>query len=220
VLDAYAASPLALAHDGYATSGARLLGSTSLRFALHGWQRLKDCACCLTCVWLRPCHSPIAMTGRGERCPRVAECSSRLSAHLQYRVSDGFASEPPASSSSSISGFNILPMSSSRISAANMPRPYNCPTCSSWNGSASFTDTDSFHLYAKKWLVVRTIAMQVNSQVFQTQSYLTITIQAQQASVDTFMNHVLQQTDHRLLLVTDILDNLSRSCGEALIAPE
>ena len=41
VLDAYAASPLALAHDGYATSGARLLGSTSLRFALHGWQRRK-----------------------------------------------------------------------------------------------------------------------------------------------------------------------------------
>jgi len=39
VLDAYAASPLALAHDGYATSGARLLGTTSLRFALHGWQR-------------------------------------------------------------------------------------------------------------------------------------------------------------------------------------
>jgi hypothetical protein len=39
-LDAYAAYPLALAHDGYATSGARLLGSTSLRFALHGWQRL------------------------------------------------------------------------------------------------------------------------------------------------------------------------------------
>ena len=41
VLDAYAASPLALAHDGYATSGTRLLGSTSLRFALHGWQRMK-----------------------------------------------------------------------------------------------------------------------------------------------------------------------------------
>ena len=40
VLDAYAASPLALAHDGYATSGARLLGTTSLRFALHGWQRV------------------------------------------------------------------------------------------------------------------------------------------------------------------------------------
>ena len=40
VLDAYAASPLALAHDGYATSGARLLGTTSLRFALHGWQRM------------------------------------------------------------------------------------------------------------------------------------------------------------------------------------
>jgi len=39
VLDAYAASPLALAHDGYAASGARLLGTTSLRFALHGWQR-------------------------------------------------------------------------------------------------------------------------------------------------------------------------------------
>jgi hypothetical protein len=42
VLDAYAASPLALAHDGYATSGARLLGTTSLRFALHGWQRTMD----------------------------------------------------------------------------------------------------------------------------------------------------------------------------------
>ena len=36
VLDAYAASPLALTHDGYAASGARLLGTTCLRFALHG----------------------------------------------------------------------------------------------------------------------------------------------------------------------------------------
>jgi integrase len=25
----------------YATSGARLLGTTSLRFALHGWQRMR-----------------------------------------------------------------------------------------------------------------------------------------------------------------------------------
>ena len=44
VLDAYAASPLALAHDGYATSGARLLGTTSLRFALHDWQRIESVA--------------------------------------------------------------------------------------------------------------------------------------------------------------------------------
>jgi len=38
-------------------------------------------------------------------------------------------------------------------------------------------------------------------------------------SAGAFTNHVSQQTIHRLLLVVDIFDNLSRSCGETQIAP-
>ncbi|WP_419584881.1 transglutaminase domain-containing protein, partial [Thiolapillus sp.] len=40
-LDAYFASPLALCARRVSSAASRLLGSTSLRFALHGWQRLK-----------------------------------------------------------------------------------------------------------------------------------------------------------------------------------
>ncbi|WP_419628633.1 hypothetical protein, partial [Thiolapillus sp.] len=39
-LDAYFASPLALCARRVSSAASRLLGSTSLRFALHGWQRL------------------------------------------------------------------------------------------------------------------------------------------------------------------------------------
>ncbi|WP_419653743.1 hypothetical protein [Thiolapillus sp.] len=41
-LDAYFASPLALCARRVSSAASRLLGSTSLRFALHGWQRLVD----------------------------------------------------------------------------------------------------------------------------------------------------------------------------------
>ncbi|WP_294043281.1 hypothetical protein, partial [Thiolapillus sp.] len=40
-LDAYFASPLALCARRVSSAASRLLGSTSLRFALHGWQRLR-----------------------------------------------------------------------------------------------------------------------------------------------------------------------------------
>ncbi|WP_419616017.1 CHC2 zinc finger domain-containing protein, partial [Thiolapillus sp.] len=42
-LDAYFASPLALCARRVSSAASRLLGSTSLRFALHGWQRLWHC---------------------------------------------------------------------------------------------------------------------------------------------------------------------------------
>ncbi|WP_419593454.1 hypothetical protein [Thiolapillus sp.] len=41
-LDAYFASPLALCARQVSSAASRLLGSTSLRFALHGWQRSCD----------------------------------------------------------------------------------------------------------------------------------------------------------------------------------
>ncbi|WP_294031080.1 hypothetical protein [Thiolapillus sp.] len=40
-MDAYFASPLALCARRVSSAVSRLLGSTSLRFALHGWQRTK-----------------------------------------------------------------------------------------------------------------------------------------------------------------------------------
>ncbi|WP_419615193.1 hypothetical protein, partial [Thiolapillus sp.] len=39
-LGAYFASPLALCARRVSSAASRLLGSTSLRFALHGWQRM------------------------------------------------------------------------------------------------------------------------------------------------------------------------------------
>uniref|UniRef100_UPI003AF6D9EB IS66 family insertion sequence element accessory protein TnpB n=1 Tax=Thiolapillus sp. TaxID=2017437 RepID=UPI003AF6D9EB len=39
--EAYFASPLALCARRVSSAASRLLGSTSLRFALHGWQRLR-----------------------------------------------------------------------------------------------------------------------------------------------------------------------------------
>ncbi|WP_419604842.1 hypothetical protein, partial [Thiolapillus sp.] len=38
--DAYFASPLALCARRVSSAASRLLGATSLRFALHGWQRV------------------------------------------------------------------------------------------------------------------------------------------------------------------------------------
>ncbi|WP_419597588.1 hypothetical protein [Thiolapillus sp.] len=43
-LDAYFASPLALCARRVSSAASRLLGSTSLRFALHGWQRMRTMA--------------------------------------------------------------------------------------------------------------------------------------------------------------------------------
>ncbi len=42
-MDAYFASPLALCARRVSSAASRLLGSTSLRFALHGWQRWQLC---------------------------------------------------------------------------------------------------------------------------------------------------------------------------------
>ncbi|WP_293690265.1 hypothetical protein, partial [Thiolapillus sp.] len=42
-LDAYFAYPLALCARRVSSAASRLLGTTSLRFALHGWQRALDC---------------------------------------------------------------------------------------------------------------------------------------------------------------------------------
>ncbi|WP_419632753.1 hypothetical protein, partial [Thiolapillus sp.] len=44
-LDAYFASPLALCARRVSSAASRLLGSTSLRFALHGWQRMSTKIC-------------------------------------------------------------------------------------------------------------------------------------------------------------------------------
>ena len=41
-MDAYFASPLALCARRVSSVASQLLGSTSLRFALHGWQRLRN----------------------------------------------------------------------------------------------------------------------------------------------------------------------------------
>ncbi|WP_294078414.1 hypothetical protein, partial [Thiolapillus sp.] len=40
--NAYFASPLALCARRVSSAASRLLGTTSLRFALHGWQRSKN----------------------------------------------------------------------------------------------------------------------------------------------------------------------------------
>ncbi|WP_419621999.1 hypothetical protein, partial [Thiolapillus sp.] len=59
-LDAYFASPLALCARRVSSAASRLLGSTSLRFALHGWQRL----CCrrdwilIWPIWTVPVRLP------------------------------------------------------------------------------------------------------------------------------------------------------------------
>uniref|UniRef100_UPI003AF9735C hypothetical protein n=1 Tax=Thiolapillus sp. TaxID=2017437 RepID=UPI003AF9735C len=46
-LDAYFASPLALCARRVSSAASRLLGTTSLRFALHGWQRAPIILCLL-----------------------------------------------------------------------------------------------------------------------------------------------------------------------------
>ncbi len=47
-LDAYFASPLALCARRVSSAASRLLGTTSLLFALHGWQRMKEAKTNLT----------------------------------------------------------------------------------------------------------------------------------------------------------------------------
>ncbi|WP_419640581.1 hypothetical protein [Thiolapillus sp.] len=42
-MDAYFASPLALCARRVSSAASLLLGTTSLRFALHGWQRRLSC---------------------------------------------------------------------------------------------------------------------------------------------------------------------------------
>ncbi|WP_419634688.1 hypothetical protein, partial [Thiolapillus sp.] len=50
-LDAYFASPLALCARRVSSAVSRLLGSTSLRFALHGWQRMMEEIFGIRMVW-------------------------------------------------------------------------------------------------------------------------------------------------------------------------
>ncbi|WP_294046780.1 hypothetical protein [Thiolapillus sp.] len=59
-LDAYFASPLALCARRVSSAASRLLGSTSLRFALHGWQRAITALKILqtACFLLRSSSSP------------------------------------------------------------------------------------------------------------------------------------------------------------------
>ncbi|WP_419644663.1 hypothetical protein [Thiolapillus sp.] len=45
--NAYFASPLALCARRVSSAASRLLGTTSLRFALHGWQRMKNRRPCM-----------------------------------------------------------------------------------------------------------------------------------------------------------------------------
>ncbi|WP_419587868.1 hypothetical protein [Thiolapillus sp.] len=58
--EAYFASPLALCARRVSSAASRLLGSTSLRFALHGWQR-------------RSCGWESAFAARNES-PAPADC--------------------------------------------------------------------------------------------------------------------------------------------------
>ncbi|WP_419643163.1 hypothetical protein [Thiolapillus sp.] len=55
-LDAYFASPLALCARRVSSAASRLLGSTSLRFALHGWQRQTSAPC--GSLSIRRCSPP------------------------------------------------------------------------------------------------------------------------------------------------------------------
>ncbi|WP_419601760.1 hypothetical protein, partial [Thiolapillus sp.] len=52
--DAYFASPLALCARRVSSAASRLLGATSLRFALHGWQR----RCCTLNSFVISCDKP------------------------------------------------------------------------------------------------------------------------------------------------------------------
>ncbi|WP_419591540.1 hypothetical protein, partial [Thiolapillus sp.] len=59
-LDAYFASPLALCARRVSSAASRLLGSTSLRFALHGWQRWNEKASGST---IYQCVKPLTSVG-------------------------------------------------------------------------------------------------------------------------------------------------------------
>ncbi|WP_419632737.1 hypothetical protein [Thiolapillus sp.] len=62
-LDAYFASPLALCARRVSSAASRLLGSTSLRFALHGWQRTPWLPAPAQRPLHAPCPAPIALPG-------------------------------------------------------------------------------------------------------------------------------------------------------------
>ncbi|WP_305802279.1 hypothetical protein, partial [Thiolapillus sp.] len=67
-LDAYFASPLALCARRVSSVASQLLGSTSLRFALHGWQQ-----------WIGPvCDGSVATKRSHRRCnPQRSKAGSR-----------------------------------------------------------------------------------------------------------------------------------------------
>ncbi|WP_419602237.1 hypothetical protein, partial [Thiolapillus sp.] len=66
-LDAYFASPLALCARRASSAASRLLGTTSLRFALHGWQRMTHCAVKKDCRWCQANRRISDFDARGKR---------------------------------------------------------------------------------------------------------------------------------------------------------
>ncbi|WP_419610738.1 hypothetical protein, partial [Thiolapillus sp.] len=81
-LDAYFASPLALCARRVSSAASRLLGSTSLRFALHGWQRENHFSrrvpwqekWAIGLSWPRPGAQKRRNQGIGERCGLAFFC--------------------------------------------------------------------------------------------------------------------------------------------------
>ncbi|WP_419608619.1 hypothetical protein, partial [Thiolapillus sp.] len=77
-LDAYFASPLALCARRVSSAASRLLGSTSLRFALHGWQRRTGPKRWGPCIGRLSCCS-------GWRCPFDARIAHIPVPRYEYR---------------------------------------------------------------------------------------------------------------------------------------
>ncbi|WP_419605951.1 hypothetical protein [Thiolapillus sp.] len=80
--DAYFASPLALCARRVSSAASRLLGATSLRFALHGWQRENHFSrrvpwhekWAIGLSWPRPGAQKRRNQGIGERCGLAFFC--------------------------------------------------------------------------------------------------------------------------------------------------
>ncbi|WP_293644471.1 hypothetical protein [Thiolapillus sp.] len=73
-LDAYFASPLALCARRVSSAASRLLGSTSLRFALHGWQRMYRSFSLIFCSIFLSCSIWDCRTASSADSSRVAAC--------------------------------------------------------------------------------------------------------------------------------------------------
>ncbi|WP_419625159.1 hypothetical protein [Thiolapillus sp.] len=77
-LDAYFASPLALCARRVSSAASRLLGSTSLRFALHGWQRSKGAPSSLYNNFI----SKLASLATTQKKPLIMSAGTHT--HLEY----------------------------------------------------------------------------------------------------------------------------------------